>query len=107
MRTSQIITAALFALACTAAPAMAEQTSKAETVAFELDLSSDASDLYKDISAQAWKACSVDRTSSSILSRAGNVRKCQKRLIADVVQSLGNPIVAVLAQADGIIIKNS
>ncbi|MEQ3746826.1 MAG: UrcA family protein [Henriciella sp.] len=101
MRTSQIMTAALFALALTATPATAE------TVSFELDKSASQTELYSEISEQARKACAADRHSSSVLSRAGNIRKCQKRLIADVVEALNSPTVTVLAKADGVELKAS
>ena len=107
MRTSQMITATLFAFALTSAPALAEKAPKTETVSFELDMSGTHSELYQDISRQAWKACATDRNTSSVLSRAGNVRKCQKRLIADVVEALDNPTITVLAEADGVELKTS
>lgn len=107
MRTSQMITATLFALALTSAPALAEKAPKTETVSFELDMSGTHSELYQDISQQAWKACAADRNTSSVLSRAGSVRKCQKRLIADVVEALDNPTITVLAKADGVELKTS
>jgi len=107
MRTSHIITAALFStFAMSAAPAFADRLNEPETVVFEIDLTANETVIYDAISDQARQACAAERKESSVLSRAGKTRKCQKRLIANVVAALDVPIVTVLAKADGVKLKD-
>jgi UrcA family protein len=108
MRTSQIIITSLLAgLTVSMSPALAEQSQQVETIAFELDLSASETELYKDLSEQARRACIAGRNSSSVLARANVTRKCQKRLVANVVEALNNPTITKLAKADGIEAKIS
>lgn len=107
MRTSHIITAAIFStFAMSASPAFADRFNDPETVVFELDLTASETVIYDAISEQARRACAADRKDNSVLSRAGTTRKCQKRLIANIVEALDVPVVTVLAKADGVKLKD-
>lgn len=108
MRTSHIITASLLsAFAMTLAPAFADQADTSNTVVFELDLTADETAIYNTIRQQARQACANERKESSVLSRAGSIRKCQKHLIANVVDALDAPGLTVLAKADGVKLADS
>ena len=99
-RTLFIALGSLTAFAFT--PAMAHKPAEAETVEIQLDFTATAPELYRSIRAQALSACKPKRGSNSVAARLNAKRKCQKRLVADIIAQIQKPELSRLAEADGI-----
>lgn len=101
MRTSQILAAAMTTIVFLGLPAVAE-TAADQSVSFEIDLNASPADIYQSIRKDAGEACTADRNSSSVTTRMYTRRKCQTRLIEDVLAQLERPAVSAQAKNDGL-----
>ncbi len=107
MRTPRTLLAAFATtIAIAFTPAFADTVSQNDSVDFQLDLQAPADAIYKSIRQQAWEACAPASSSPSVTFRTTLRRKCQKQLVRDVVETLSEPEVIRLAEADGVHTKS-